>query len=91
MPRTLCGHDAIRAHLAALDAEGARIELFPYVFEPVGSAVLVAGVLRIRDRSSWRDVPRWWLHDVDGGQIVALRGYGSREQALAAVSRRRRT
>ena len=62
-----------------------RISVVVHGFETYGDCVLCHGSLRTFRDGGFVDVQPSWVYFFDGDRIVRAVGYGSREEALAAV------
>jgi ketosteroid isomerase-like protein len=81
------GHAGVRDYFAEADEVWEEMQPHADDVQPVGDQVLILGGCAVRGRGSGArsDNPMAWVLTLRDGKVVRHRGFGTREEALAAA------
>jgi len=82
----LHGSDELRAYWADVSARGERQEATLYGVEEIGDAVLLTGSLRVTHAGRLTESQLAWVYAFEGERLRTVTSYGSRTEALRAMS-----
>jgi anti-sigma B factor antagonist len=84
--QALRGRAELERHYAQIVRDGTTVQIQPYEFETIGSAVLVSAGLRIRDPEGLRESQVHYLFELRDGRLVRVSAHRDRQSALTAAA-----